>query len=169
MQRMADLASYFSSLGLDRSITAIGSLAGAVWGFAFAEAIWPLVWWLAIFICIDFVTGWYAAAKTGDFESSILRDGVPRKVLIIAVCGLSHGLDVLFEPVIGVSIFQSMVICMYGLSEFASILENLEKAGYGKSIPPILRRLIGALNHRLEDTVEKLEGDTNADTRPPKQ
>lgn len=160
IQRASDLASYLSSLGLDRSITAIGSLAGAVWGFAFAEAIWPLVWWLAIFICIDFVTGWYAAAKTGDFESSILRDGVPRKVLIIAVCGLSHGLDVLFEPVIGVSIFQSMVICMYGLSEFASILENLEKAGYGKSIPPILRRLIGALNHKLENTVDKIEGDT---------
>lgn len=159
IQRASDLASYFSSLGLDRSITAIGSLAGAVSGFAFAEAIWPLVWWLAIFICIDFVTGWYAAAKTGDFESSILRDGVPRKVLIIAVCGHSHGLDVLFEPVIGVSIFQSMVICMYGLSEFASILENLEKAGYGKSIPPILRRLIGALNHKLEDTVDKIEGD----------
>lgn len=160
IQRASDLASYFSSLGLDRSITAIGSLAGAVWGFAFAEAIWPLVWWLAIFICIDFVTGWYAAAKTGDFESGILRDGVPRKVLIIAVCGLSHGLDVLFEPVIGVSIFQSMVICMYGLGEFASILENLEKAGYGKSIPPILRRLIGALNHKLENTVDKIEGDT---------
>lgn len=169
MQRMADLASYFSSLGLDRSITALGSLAGAVWGFAFAEAIWPLVWWLAIFVVIDFVTGWVAASKSGDFDSRILRDGVPRKVLIIAVCGLSHGLDVLFEPVIGVSIFQSMVICMYGLSEFASIIENLEKAGYGKSIPPILRRLIGALNHRLEDTVEKIEGDTNADTRPTKQ
>lgn len=169
MQRMADLASYFSSLGLDRSITAIGSLAGAVWGFAFAEAIWPLVWWLAIFICIDFLTGWIAASKTGDFDSHVLRDGVTRKVLIIAVCGLSHGLDVLFEPVIGVSIFQSMVICMYGLGEFASILENLERAGFGQSIPPILRRLIGALNHRLEDTVDKIEGDKNADTRPPKQ
>lgn len=108
---------------------------------------------------IDFVTGWVAASKSGDFDSHILRDGVPRKVLIIAVCGLSHGLDVLFEPVIGVSIFQSMVICMYGLSEFASIIENLEKAGYGKSIPPILRRLIGALNHKLEDTVDKIEGD----------
>ncbi len=169
MQRMADLASYFSSLGLDRSITAIGSLAGAVWGFAFAEAIWPLGWWLAIFVVIDFVTGWVAASKSGDFDSHILRDGVPRKVLIIAVCGLSHGLDVLFEPVIGVSIFQSMVICMYGLSEFASIIENLEKAGYGKSIPPILRRLIGALNHRLEDTVEKIEGEKNADSRASEQ
>lgn len=169
MQRMADLASYFSSLGLDRSITALGSLAGAVWGFAFAEAICPLVWWLAIFVVIDFVTGWVAASKSGDFDSHILRDGVPRKVLIIAVCGLLHGLDVLFEPVIGVSIFQSMVICMYGLSEFASIIENLEKAGYGKSIPPILRRLIGALNHRLEDTVEKIEGEKNADSRAPEQ
>lgn len=159
MQRMTDLASYFSSLGLDRSITALGSLAGAVWSFAFAEAIWPLVWWLAVFICIDFFTGWYAAAKTGDFESSILRDGVLRKVLVVSVCGLSHGLDVLFEPVIGVSIFQTIVICMYGLGEFASILENLEKAGYGQSIPPILRRLIGALNHKLEDTVDKIEGD----------
>ena len=156
IQRVSDIATYFSSLGLDRSITAIGSLAGAVWGFAFTEAIWPLVWWLAIFVAIDFITGWVAASKTGDFDSSILRDGVLRKVLIISVCGLSHGLDVLFEPVIGVSIFQTMVICMYGLGEFASI-------------PPILRRLIGALNHRLEDTVDKIEGDKNADTRPPKQ
>nr|DAM67829.1 MAG TPA: holin [Caudoviricetes sp.] len=169
IQKISDMATYFSSLGLDRSIAAIGSLAGAVWGFAFTEAIWPLVWWLAIFVVIDFVTGWVAATKTGGFDSRILRDGVLRKVLIISVCGLSHGLDVLFEPVIGVSIFQTMVICMYGLGEFASILENLEKAGYGQSIPPILRRLIGALNHRLEDTVEKIEGDTNADTRPPKQ
>lgn len=168
IQRASDLASYFPSLGLDRSITALGSLAGAVWGFAFAEAIWPLVWWLAIFVVIDFVTGWVAASKSGDFDSHVLRDGVTRKVLIIAVCGLPHGLDVLFEPVIGVSIFQSMVICMYGLGEFASILENLERAGYGQSIPPILRRLIGALNHRLENTVETIEGDKHADTRPQK-
>lgn len=159
IQRASDIASYFSSLGLDRTVTALGSLAGAIWSFAFAETIWPLVWWLAIFICIDFVTGWYAAAKTGDFESRVLRDGVLRKVLVVAVCGLSHGLDVLFEPVIGVSIFQTIVICMYGLGEFASILENLEKAGFGQSIPPILRRLIGALNHKLEDTVDKIEGD----------
>ena len=58
IQRVSDIATYFSSLGLDRSITAIGSLAGAVWGFAFTEAIWPLVWWLAIFVAIDFITGW---------------------------------------------------------------------------------------------------------------
>ncbi len=55
-----------------------------------------------------------------------------------------------------------MVICMYGLGEFASIIENLEKAGYGHSIPPILLRLIGALNNKLEDTVDKIEGDINA-------
>mgnify|MGYP000895717219 CR=1 FL=1 len=79
MQRMADLASYFSSLGLDRSITALGSIVGAVWGFAFSEAICPLVWWLAIFICIDFLTGWIAASKTGDFDSHILWDGVTRQ------------------------------------------------------------------------------------------
>lgn len=48
IQKISDMATYFSSLGLDRSIAAIGSLAGAVWGFAFTEAIWPLVWWLAI-------------------------------------------------------------------------------------------------------------------------
>lgn len=59
IQRVSDIATYFSSLGLDRSITAIGSLAGAVWGFAFTEAIWPLVWWLAIFVVIDFLqAGW---------------------------------------------------------------------------------------------------------------
>ena len=150
-------------------MAAIGSLIGVAWGFAFDKTIAPLVWWLAIFVSIDFITGWAAAAKTGTFKSGVMRAGILRKIVIFVICGLSHGLDVLFEPVIGVSIFQSMVICMYGLGEFASILENLERAGYGQSIPPILRRLIGALNHRLEDTVEKIEGDTNADTRPPKQ
>lgn len=159
IQRLSDLATYFSNLGVERSAAAVGSLLGAFWSFAFAETIWPLVWWLAIFIIVDFITGWLAASRTGKFESKKLRAGVLGKVLTITVCGLSHGLDVLFEPVIGVSIFQSMVICMYGLGEFASILENLERAGYGQSIPPILRRLIGALNHKLEDTVDKIEGD----------
>lgn len=159
IQRLSDLATYFSNLSVERSAAAVGSLLGAFWSFAFAETIWPLVWWLAIFIIVDFITGWLAASRTGKFESKKLRAGVLGKVLTITVCGLSHGLDVLFEPVIGVSIFQSMVICMYGLGEFASILENLERAGYGQSIPPILRRLIGALNHKLEDTVDKIEGD----------
>lgn len=63
IQKISDMATYFSSLGLDRSIAAIGSLAGAVWGFAFTEAIWPLVWWLAIFVVIDFVTGWDGCNK----------------------------------------------------------------------------------------------------------
>ena len=169
IQRLADLSTYFSSLGLERSVAAIGSVFGACWSFAFAEAIWPLVWWLAIFIVVDFVTGWHAATRTGEFKSKRLRAGVLGKVLTVSVCGLSHGLDVLFEPVIGIAIFQSMVICMYGLGEFASIIENLERAGYGKAIPPLLRRLIGAVHHRLEDTVEQIEGDNHADTRPEKQ
>lgn len=159
IQRLSDLATYMSSLGFDRSIASIGSMIGLAWGFAFSEAIAPLVWWLAIFVVIDFVTGWMAASSTGSFKSSIMRAGILRKFVIISVCGLSHGLDVLFEPVLGIRIFQSMIICMYGLGEFASILENLERAGYGSSIPPILRRLIGALNHKLEDTVEKIEGE----------
>ena len=165
VQRLSDIAMYFSSLGVERSAAAVGSLFGACWSFAFTEAIWPLVWWLAIFIVVDFITGWLAASRTGKFQSKKLRAGVLGKVLTITVCGLSHGLDVLFEPVIGMAIFQSMVICMYGLGEFASILENLEHAGYGKAIPPLLRRLIGAVNHRLEDTVDQIEGENNADKK----
>ena len=134
-------------------------MVGLAWSFAFSASIAPLVWWLAIFVVIDFVTGWMAASKTGTFRSSVMRAGILRKIVIIALCGLSHGLDVLFEPILGICIFQSMILLMYGLGEFASILENLERAGYGSSIPPILRRLIGALNHKLEDTVEKIEGD----------
>lgn len=165
IQRLADLTNYASQIGLERIFTAIGAALGAAWGFAFGEAVAPLLWWLIVFIVIDTITGWRAAAKAGKFQSRIFAAGVTRKLLIVCICGLAHGLDVIFEPMLGMAIFQSMTFCAYALGEFASILENLDKAGYGSSIPPILRRLIGAVNHRLEDAVDQIEGENHADKK----
>ena len=155
LQRIADFCATQSAA----SITICGSGLGVVWGLVFDDKIAPLVWWLIAFVVLDFFTGWAAAVKTNSFTSRRLGEEIFRKFLIFVICAAAHGIDVFFHPVIGVSIFQSMVLCMYGLGEFASILENLEKAGYGASIPPILRRLIGALNHRLEETVERVVGE----------
>lgn len=162
---MDSLSTLFSQIGFERAAHWIGLTFGTFWGFAFGPEIAPLVWWLVVFVGLDFATGWLAAARNGTFMSSVMRAGIQRKITIFVICGLSHGLDVLFEPVIGISIFQAMILSMYGLGEFASILENLERSGYGKSIPPLLRRLIGAVHHRLEDTVEQIEGDKSNDKK----
>ena len=66
------------------------------------------------------------------------------------VVALAHGLDEVFEPLIGICIFQSITICAYAAGEFGSIIENLERGGLGSVVPPVLRRIVATLEERIE-------------------
>lgn len=56
-------------------------------------------------------------------------------------------------------VFQSVTLCAYACGEFGSIIENVEKAGYGEALPPALRKIFLTLEKRLENTVDsKLDG-----------
>lgn len=129
-------------------LTAGGVVGGAL-SFAFGD-IGPLIIWLGIFFASDLVTGIVAAVRRGEFRSSRLALGMAKKGLMFAVVALAHGLDVLFEPLIGIQIFQSITICAYAAGEFGSVIENLERGGFGSVVPPVLRRLVSTLEERVE-------------------
>ncbi len=147
--------------GAERTLMVFGGVVGGCLSFAFGD-IGPLLWWLIIFVCIDFFVGTLAALVQGSWTSKQCGLGVIKKVLYFCIVALSHGLDVVFSSLIHVDILQSIVICAYVAGEFGSILENMEACGLAGVIPPGVRRLIKALNSRVDDAVDSIEGNKDA-------
>lgn len=144
--------------GSERVLIAIGGAVGGAMSFAFGD-VGPLLVWLSVFVILDFFTGTFAALRNGAWSSAKNFVGVFKKIFVFVMVALAHGLDTIFVELIHIEIFQSIVICAYAAGEFGSIVENLEKAGCGGFVPPVIRRLISAMNTQIDDAVEKIEGE----------
>ena len=141
--------------GVDGALTVLGGWIGLVYG-ATLQSVAPLVWWFLIFVIADLITGIWAAMKTGAWSSKRLSFGMVKKGLAFAIIILAHGLDVSFWYVLhNMPLFQSVTLCAYACGEFGSIIENIERAGYGSALPPVLRKLFLTLEDRLEHAVDK--------------
>jgi toxin secretion/phage lysis holin len=140
--------------GSERPLMAIGGFVGAAFSFAFGNVA-PLMMWLAIFVTFDFITGWLAALRNHSWSGSKLFYGVLRKVTMFCIVALAHGLDVTIYDFIHVNFVQSIVIVAYTAGEFGSVIRNLEKAGLGGIVPPVLRYILYALNQYLEERAAK--------------
>ena len=167
IQRLSDLAVLLPQ-GAERAWMVVGGMAGSLFTFAFGDA-GPLLIWLVIFVVLDFATGTAAAVLTGTWTSKRNMLGVLKKILAFCIVALAHGLDVAFCELLPFQIIESITICAYCAGEFGSIIENLDRMGL-RVVPPVVRKLIDALNAKLDRTVEKIsdEGDMNADARPQK-
>lgn len=132
-----------------------GGWLGLIWS-ATLQSVAPLAWWFAIFVLADLITGVWAGVKTTGFSSKVLYAGMFKKGIAFAIIILAHGLDVSFWYVLkGLPVFQSVVLCAYCCGEFGSIVENIERAGYGDALPPTLRKLFLSLEDRLANAVDK--------------
>ena len=140
----------------------VGGSLGGIFTFLYGEDAGPLLLWLVIFVILDFATGTWAAISTGTWTSRRNMLGVLKKVLVFGVVALAHGLDVAFCELLPFKIIESITICAYAAGEFGSIIENLDKMGL-RVVPPVVRKLIDALNAKLERTVDKIEGDSPDD------
>lgn len=138
----------------ERTFMAIGAAAGAAMSWAFGD-VGPLLLWLVAFVSADFFTGIIAAWATSTWCSRRIYVGIAKKVLMFWIVALAHGLDQVFYPLIHIEVFQSITICAYAAGEFGSIIENLERAGLGGAIPPVLRRLVRAADAGLEHAVDE--------------
>ena len=135
--------------GAERVMAVSGGVVGGALSFAFGD-IGPLLIWLTVFVAVDFATGTWAAVHTRTWSSHKNFIGILKKALMFLVVALAHGLDEVFEPLIGICIFQSITICAYCAGEFGSIIENLERGGLGTVVPPVLRRIVATLEERIE-------------------
>ena len=142
-------------LTVEGALAIFGGWLGLIWS-ATLQSVAPLAWWFAIFVVADLITGVWAGVKTTGFSSKVLYAGMFKKGIAFAIIILAHGLDVSFWYVLkDLPVFQSVVLCAYCCGEFGSIVENIERAGYGDALPPTLRKLFLSLEERLANAVDK--------------
>lgn len=113
-------------------------------------------YWLFAFVVVDYCTGTFAAAKTGTWSSACGTKGIIKKFLILFIAIGFHGIDqILQEPWIGAWAIGAMSI-----NEIISILENIEKAGFGSIIPQRIRDMLDIVKTKHEEKIKsKLPGE----------
>lgn len=151
---------------VEGALTILGGWIGLIWS-ATLQSVAPLAWWFAIFVLTDLITGVWAGVKTTGFSSKALYAGMFKKGIVFAIIILAHGLDVSFWYVLkNLPVFQSVVLCAYCCGEFGSIVENIERAGYGDALPPALRKIFLTLEKRLENAVDSKLDSIGLDDAP---
>lgn len=118
----------------ERLILGVGAVIGtyvgiAVGGFDSAFLI------LCGFILGDFVTGTIAAFKAGSWNSKKGYQGLFKKVFILVIVAIGNALDISLE----INFIREACVMAYILNEAGSILENIDRMGFGDVIPPFLK------------------------------
>ena len=120
---------------IELRIMAVFSAVGAAFSFL-VGGVDKLLTALLIFVVLDYVTGLIAAWKTASLDSKKGFEGIKRKVVMFLIVIMAHWID---AGVFGVSTCRSMVIFAYLGNEGLSIIENLDRMGYGEFIPAVIR------------------------------
>ena len=123
---------------------------GAVIGLFFSIAIGgmdSMIYALIALSIVDYITGMFTAFKTGQWDSSTGFRGILKKFVIFAVVALCNCID----TAMGMHILRQMAICAYALNEAGSIIENVDRAGYGQYIPDVIRNALARLTEKAEE------------------
>lgn len=137
--------------------------AAAVGGVA-AAFLGPLdgfLYTLIAFAAIDYVTGVLCAISTKSLSSAVGFKGICRKVLIFAMVGVGHLIDV--NLLGGNDILRNSVVFFYLANEGISLMENASRLGV--PLPEALKNVLyqlrdkGKLEPDKEEAPEKPEGE----------
>lgn len=108
-------------------------------------------YWLFAFVVFDYLTGMIAAARTGTLSSRIGLIGFVKKLVILLIAIGFHGIDQIFaEPWIGAGACGAL-----SLNELISILENVERAGFGSIIPRYIRQMLDVVKTQEENKLKQ--------------
>lgn len=86
-------------------------------------------------VIADFTTGVIASFHTATWSSDIGRKGMLKKIFMFSTVALMYCIDVSM----GTSMLRGMAITGFSLIEAMSILENIDRMGYGEYIPDFIR------------------------------
>ncbi len=127
---------------LERIVYVIGGICGWLWGIAFGHQEIATAWFLAL-MAGDYIAGVYRACYFGEYQSQKGTRGLIKKFLVLSVCALSHGLDV----IVGTACIQTAFFGAFGLNEMLSILENLGRV-HPHFVPEALQSFLTELKNR---------------------
>lgn len=112
-----------------------------------------LLYTLLAFVVLDYITGIMCAVADHKLSSSVGFRGIFRKILIFALVGVGHLLDVQVLGAVGV--LRTAVIFFYLSNEGVSLIENA--AHLGLPIPAKLKAVLEQLHDRSEKEGENDE------------
>ncbi len=117
-----------------------------------------LIFALLAFVVIDYVTGVMCAVVDKKLSSAVGFKGIFKKILIFALVGIGHILDLYIIK--SGSVMRTAVIFFYMANEGLSLVENA--AHLGLPIPTKLKDVLEQLHDRAE-TKEDSEDDEDGE------
>ena len=110
-----------------------------------------MIYALIALMILDYVTGIIAAFRTGQWDSSTGFVGLAKKAVILGVVALCNTVDIAMDT----HTLRQMAICAYALNEAGSIVENIDRAGWGEHIPAFIRNALARLQSKQEGTKDE--------------
>ena len=143
---IVDFLIYLKPTGAEQYLMSIGAIIGLFFSIAIG-GMDKMIYALIALCIVDYITGMFTAFKTGQWDSSTGFRGILKKFVIFAVVALCNTID----TAMNMHILRQMAICAYALNEAGSIIENIDRAGYGKYIPAVIRNALARLTEQAED------------------
>ena len=132
--------------GAEQYLMSIGAVIGLVFSVSIG-GMDSMIYALIALSIVDYITGMFTAFKTGQWDSSTGFRGILKKFVIFAVVALCNCID----TAMNMHILRQMGICAYALNEAGSIIENVDRAGYGQYIPDVIRNALARLSEQAEE------------------
>lgn len=136
--------------GAEQYLMAIGAAMGIFISIA-VGGMDKMIYALIALMILDYTTGMIAAFKTGQWDSSTGFVGLAKKAVILGVVALCNAVDVAMDT----HTLRQMAICAYALNEAGSIVENIDRAGWGEHIPAFIRNALARLQSKQEGTKDE--------------
>lgn len=136
--------------GAEQWLLGIGAAIGLFISIA-VGGIDKMIYALIALMILDYTTGMIAAFKTGQWDSSTGFVGLAKKAVILAVVALCNTVDTAMDT----HALRQMAICAYALNEAGSIIENIDRAGWGEHIPAFIRNALARLQSKQEGTKDE--------------
>lgn len=143
---IVDFLIYLKPTGAEQYLMSIGAVIGLVFSVSIG-GMDSMIYALIALCIVDYITGMFTAFKTGQWDSSTGFRGILKKFMIFAVVALCNCID----TAMGMHILRQMAICAYALNEAGSIIENVDRAGYGQYIPDVIRNALARLTEKAEE------------------
>ena len=136
--------------GAEQYLMAIGAAIGL--GISIAVGgMDKMIYALIALMILDYATSIIAACRTGQWDSSTGFVGLAKKAVILAVVALCNTVDTAMDT----HTLRQMAICAYALNEAGSIVENIDRAGWGEHIPAFIRNALARLQSSTENKSEE--------------
>lgn len=149
---MKEFLTFLMPTHVEQGFLTLGGSIGAVVSFLYGGDAKQVLTWLLIFILVDYASGTIAAIKLHSWSSKYGCWGIAKKCLILGLVAMCHGIDTLNPASEAISLRD---ICAFAFSanEFGSILENIDRCGWGDMIPAPVRKAFASM--RDKDFSEK--------------